>query len=321
MTKQLKKNVVKMNNENISINIEDNDIGVRLDIYLTEKISEQSRSNIQKMIENADVKINENTVAKNYKLRKNDCISVVFPEPKALEVKAQDIKLEIVYEDKDLLVVNKPKGMVVHPAIGNHENTMVNALMFHCKDSLSGINGVIRPGIVHRIDKNTSGLLIVAKSDKAHIGLSEQIKEHSFLREYEAVVYGNVKQDVGVIDLPIGRHKINRKTMCVTEKASRNAITHYEVIKRHEGYTHLKLRLETGRTHQIRVHLSYMGHPVAGDDVYGPKKVLKGLKGQCLHARSIGFIHPITNEKLNFTSELPEYFTHFLKVINKGKID
>jgi len=312
---------MKMNNENIVLNIENNDIGVRLDIYLTGKIGEQSRSNIQKMIENADIKVNENAVTKNYKLKKNDCISALIPEPVVLEIKAQDIKLDIVFEDKDLLVINKPKGMVVHPAIGNHENTLVNALMFHCKDSLSGINGVIRPGIVHRIDKNTSGLLIVAKSDRAHIGLSEQIKDHSFLREYEAVVYGKVKEESGVIDLPIGRHRTNRKTMCVTEKASRNAITHYEIVKRLEGFTHLKLRLETGRTHQIRVHLSYMGHPVAGDDVYGPKKVIKGLKGQCLHARSIGFIHPITNEELYFESELPEYFTHFLKVINKGKTD
>lgn len=202
---------------------------------------------------------------------------------------------------------------MVHPAPGNPDGTLVNALLAHCGDSLSGINGVIRPGIVHRIDKDTSGLLIVAKNDAAHQKLAAQIQAHSFTREYEAVVYGNVKQDEGIVDAPIGRHPIDRKRMAVTEKASRNAVTHYRVLARYRGFTHVRLRLETGRTHQIRVHMAYLGHPVAGDPVYGPKKVITSLGGQCLHARTIGFIHPRTGEYLEFTSDLPDYFTKFLK--------
>jgi 23S rRNA pseudouridine1911/1915/1917 synthase len=299
----------------------DDVVGTRLDVFLANEIEGQSRSGIQKLIEDGSIQVNNKIVAKNYKIRKDDIITVCIPEPEELEVVAEDIPLDIVYEDNDLLVVNKPKGMVVHPAAGNYTGTLVNALMYHCKDSLSGINGVIRPGIVHRIDKNTSGLLIVAKNDKAHIGLSEQIKAHSFLREYEAVVYGNIKQDSGTIDQPIGRHKIDRKKMCVTQENSRNAVTHYEVIARYQGFTHIKLRLETGRTHQIRVHMAYIGHPVAGDDVYGPKKVIKALNGQCLHARTIGFIHPITKESLYFTSDLPDYFQEFLGKLKRGQID
>lgn len=292
-------------------------IGTRLDIYLADIMEEQSRSNIQKLIENNNILVNNNKINKNYKIKNNDLIQVLLPEPKKLEVIPQDIKLDIVYEDNDLLVVNKPKGMVVHPAAGNYDNTLVNALLYYCRDSLSTINGVIRPGIVHRIDKNTSGLLIVAKNDKSHSSLAKQIKEHSFLREYEAIVYGNIKEESGTINLPIGRHKDDRKKMCVTEKNSRDAITHYKVIKRYDGFTHVKLRLETGRTHQIRVHLAYMGNPVAGDDVYGPKKVIKSLNGQCLHARTIGFVHPITLENLFFSSELPDYFTEFLSTLKE----
>jgi 23S rRNA pseudouridine1911/1915/1917 synthase len=228
------------------------------------------------------------------------------------EALPQDIPLDIVYEDDDLLVVNKPKGMVVHPAAGNYTDTLVNALLFHCKDSLSGINGVMRPGIVHRIDKNTSGLLMVAKNDNSHNFLAEQIKEHSFKREYEAVVYGNVKTDSGTINAPIARHPVKRKQMAVST-GGRDAVTHYEVLERFEGFTHLRLRLETGRTHQIRVHMAYMGHPVAGDDVYGPKKVITSLNGQCLHAKVLGFIHPSTKEYMEFDSQLPEYFKGFLK--------
>ena len=211
--------------------------------------------------------------------------------------------------------MNKPKGMVVHPAHGNYNGTLVNALLYHCKDSLSGINGVIRPGIVHRIDKNTSGLLIVAKNDNAHIKLSEQIKAHSFTREYEAVAVGSFKETEGTIDAPIGRHHTERKKMCVTQQNSKNAVTHYSVIKQYGGFAHLKLKLETGRTHQIRVHLSYIGHPVLGDDVYG--KAYKGLDGQCLHARKIGFIHPSTNEYMEFESPLPDYFESILRKIGK----
>ena len=305
-------------NNIITIATEQENVATRLDAFLAQELADLSRSSLQKLIENGDIKINDKTIAKNYKIRKNDIITIEIPEPVELEVLAQDIPLDIVYEDSDLLVVNKPKGMVVHPALGNHTNTLVNALLFHCKGSLSGINGVIRPGIVHRLDKNTSGLIIVAKNDKAHQGLAEQIKEHSFLREYEAVVYGRVKEEVGTIDLPIGRNKQDRKKMCVTMENSRDAVTHYEVIEQHEQFSHVKCRLETGRTHQIRVHLSYSGHPVAGDEVYGPKKVLKFLEGQCLHAKTIGFVHPITNENLYFSSELPKYFTQFLKTIKRG---
>lgn len=303
----------------MNFNAKDGDIGTRLDVFLSEQLSDQSRSSIQKLIENGSITVCDKTVAKNYKLRANDTISVTIKEPIELEVTAENIPLEIAFEDEYLLVVNKPKGMVVHPAAGNHQGTMVNALMHHCKESLSGINGVIRPGIVHRIDKDTSGLLIVAKSDKAHISLAKQIKEHSFLREYEAIVIGNIKQDSGIIDLPIGRDKNERKRMCVTELNARHAITHYTVINRYKGYTHLMLRLETGRTHQIRVHMAYMGHPVVGDTVYGNKKGIKSLQGQCLHARTIGFVHPITGEDIYIKSELPEYFSAFLKNIAGGK--
>lgn len=288
-------------------------VGKRIDSFLSDKIEDCSRSAIQKLVEIKSITVNGNTVSKNYKLKAGDVLKVTVPEPEELDVLPQDIPLDIVYEDDDLLVVNKPKGMVVHPAAGNYDGTLVNALLFHCKGSLSGINGVIRPGIVHRIDKNTSGLLIVAKNDKAHQGLAEQIKAHSFLREYEAVVYGNIKDDNGTIDLPIGRHKIDRKKMCVTDENSRNAVTHYEVINRFDGFTHIRCRLETGRTHQIRVHMSYIGHPIAGDDVYGPKKVIGKLNGQCLHAKTIGFIHPVTGDKLYFTTDLPDYFENFLK--------
>jgi 23S rRNA pseudouridine1911/1915/1917 synthase len=227
----------------------------------------------------------------------------------------EDIPLDIVYEDDDLLVVNKPKGMVVHPAHGNYTGTLVNALLHHCGDSLSGINGVIRPGIVHRIDKNTSGLLIVAKNDASHLKLAEQIKEHSFTREYEAIACGYFKDTEGTVDAPIGRHKTDRKKMCVTTENSRNAVTHYSVIKQYGGYAHVRLRLETGRTHQIRVHLSYIGHPVLGDDVYG--KPYKGIEGQCLHARKIGFIHPATGEYMEFVSDLPDYFVSILAKLEK----
>ncbi|MBR2039757.1 MAG: RluA family pseudouridine synthase, partial [Clostridia bacterium] len=237
---------------------------------------------------------------------------ITLPDPVEYEALPQDIPLDIVYEDDSLLVVNKPKGMVVHPAAGNYTDTLVNALLFHCKDSLSGINGVMRPGIVHRIDKNTSGLLMVAKNDNSHNFLAEQIKEHSFKREYEAVVYGNVKNDSGTVNAPIARHPVKRKQMSVAV-GGREAVTHYEVIERFNGFTHLRLKLETGRTHQIRVHMAYLGHPVAGDDVYGPKKVITSLNGQCLHAKVLGFIHPETREYMEFNSELPQYFKDFLK--------
>lgn len=286
--------------------------GERIDKYLSRLVTDSSRSAIQKLIESGSVKVNGSQVSKNYKVSADDEILMLQGELKTLDAEPENIPLDIVYEDGDLLVVNKPRGMVVHPAPGNYSGTLVNALLYHCKDSLSGINGVLRPGIVHRIDKDTSGLLIVAKNDKAHIGLAEQIKEHSFTREYNAVVCGHLKEYEGTVCAPIGRNPKDRKKMCVTENNSKNAVTHYKVINEYEGYSHISLRLETGRTHQIRVHMAYIGHPVAGDFVYGNDKKSAYLNGQCLHAIKIGFVHPITNEYLEFNSELPDYFKEFL---------
>ena len=287
--------------------------GERIDKVICAVSGELTRSAVQKLIESGSVKVENNVVTKNRKVKVGEMVSVVIPEPRELDIKAENIPLDIRYEDDDLLVVNKPKGMVVHPAAGNYDGTLVNALLYHCKGSLSGINGVIRPGIVHRIDKDTSGLLIVAKNDFAHISLAEQIKYHTFSREYQTIVYGGFKSDDGTIDAPIGRHSVDRKKMCVTEKNSRYAVTHYEVIERFQGFTHLKVRLETGRTHQIRVHMAYIGHPVAGDPVYGPKKVITELQGQCLHAGLIGFKHPRSGKYIEVESELPEYFQSFLR--------
>lgn len=300
-----------------SFTLQPEDSGQRLDKWLQLQLPDMTRSAVQKLIEQGNVTRNGMTVSKNGKGNAGDVIEVIVPQPKPLEVTAQDIPLDILYEDNDLLVVNKPKGMVVHPAVGNDDGTLVNALLHHCGDSLSGINGIIRPGIVHRIDKDTSGLLIVAKNDIAHQGLAQQIKEHSFTRIYEAVVYGNMKREEGTVDAPIGRHPTDRKRMAVTDKNSRNAVTHYKVLKRYDGFTHVQLKLETGRTHQIRVHMAYIGHPVAGDTVYGVKKVITSLNGQCLHARVIGFVHPITEEYIEITSELPVYFTQFLSKLRE----
>ena len=289
--------------------------GERIDKIICGAIDSLSRSAVQKIIDEGGVSVGGVIISKNYKVRANDMIKLIVPEAKELEVTPENIPLDIRYEDRDLLVVNKPKGMVVHPAAGNYDGTLVNALLYHCKDSLSGINGVIRPGIVHRIDKDTSGLLIVAKNDMAHISLAEQIKAHSFTREYQSVVYGRMKNESGTVDAPIGRHPVDRKKMAVTPKNSKNAVTHFSVINEYKDFTHIKLRLETGRTHQIRVHI---GHPVAGDAVYGPKKVIEYLSGQCLHAGLIGFKHPRTNEYIEIESELPEYFTDFLRRIGSN---
>lgn len=288
------------------------DSGIRVDRFLQARLPDHSRSAIQKWMEDGCVLVNGKSVAKNYKLSGVCEILVRIPEPQELQVRAENIPLDIVYEDDDLLVVNKPKGMVVHPAPGNSDGTLVNALLYHCKGSLSGINGVIRPGIVHRIDKDTSGLLMVAKNDRAHLGLAEQIKEHSFDRVYETVVYGQFKEDSGTVNAPIGRHPVDRKRMAVTASHSREAVTHFQVLERLNGFTHLRVQLETGRTHQIRVHMAYIGHPVAGDPVYGPRKVISELHGQCLHAREIGFTHPVTGERMHFSSPLPDYFVRFL---------
>lgn len=283
----------------------------RLDVYVAE-ITEITRSYAAKIIEDGGVSVGGKSADKKYRLKAGDRVCVTLPDPQEYTARPENIPLDIVYEDDSLLVVNKPKNMVVHPAAGNYSGTLVNAIMYHCGDSLSGINGVMRPGIVHRIDKNTSGLLLVAKTDNAHLFLSEQIKEHSLTREYEAVVYGNFKNDSGTVDAPIGRHPVKRKQMAIVE-GGRHAVTHYTVLERLNGFTHVRLRLETGRTHQIRVHMASLGHPVAGDEVYGPKKVIKSLGGQCLHAKKIGFIHPETREYMEFSSDLPDYFRKFLK--------
>ncbi len=290
--------------------IELNAVGnVRLDKQIAD-MTELSRSAAVRLIEDGSVLVDGKPANKKDILKGGESVVITLFPAEPTEIIPENIPLEIVYEDSDLLVVNKPKGMVVHPAAGHCSGTLVNALMYHCGDSLSGINGEIRPGIVHRIDKDTSGLLIVAKNDFAHLGLSAQIKEHSFTREYETVVTGGIKED-STINAPIGRHKTDRKRMCVTAENSREAVTHYSITERFEGYTRLKVRLETGRTHQIRVHMAYIGHPVAGDPVYGSGKPEK-LHGQCLHAGKIGFVHPRTGEYMEFTSELPEWFTWFL---------
>lgn len=301
--------------------IPDEAVGSRLDCFAAQ-MSGLTRSAVQNLADVGGVSVNGKPAQKNYRLRRDDEVVLSVPEPTVYEAKPENIPLDIVYEDADLLVVNKPKGMVVHPAAGNYDGTLVNALLYHCHD-LSGINGMLRPGIVHRIDKDTSGLLIVAKNDRAHQGLAEQIKVHSFTRVYETIVYGKLRDDSGTVDAPIGRHPVKRKQMAVTSVNSKPAVTHYEVIARYDGntahgaFTHVRLRLETGRTHQIRVHMASMGHPVVGDAVYGPSAYQKELHGQCLHARTIGFVHPITGAYMEFTSDLPPYFQAFLTYIAK----
>lgn len=293
--------------------------GSRIDKCVSLLVADVTRSRAQQLIESGDITVNGKLAGKSLKVTAGDRVCINVPDPEPIEAVPENIPLDIRYEDEYLLVVNKPKDMVVHPAAGNYTGTLVNALLYHCGDSLSGINGVMRPGIVHRIDKDTSGLLMVAKNDFAHRSLAQQIKEHSFRREYQAVVYGRFKEPEGVVDAPIGRNPSDRKKMAVTMKNSRNAVTHYEVIKEYAFFSHLRLRLETGRTHQIRVHMAYLGHPVAGDPVYGPKKVIKELNGQCLHAGLIGFVHPKTGEYMEITSELPEYFRSFLRKIENEK--
>ena len=286
----------------------------RLDKALCTLDDTLTRAAAVRLTESGDVTLNGKTASKSDKVKIDDIVEITYPEPVSSEAVPQDIPLDIIYEDDDLLVVNKPKGMVVHPAAGNPDGTLVNALLYHCGDSLSGIGGVVRPGIVHRIDKDTSGLLMVAKNDTAHLKLSEQIKEHSFTREYEAVIIGHLKEQKGSIDAPIVRSKNDRKKMAVTELNSKNAVTRYEVLEEYPGFSYVRLRLETGRTHQIRVHMAYLGHPLAGDGVYGGRNAERIMEGgQCLHARKIGFIHPTTGKYMEFTSPLPEYFTKFLE--------
>ena len=296
------------------IPIDVGDIDKRLDVFMAER-GNLTRSASQKLIKDGRVTVNGAIASKNYKTKINDLIEFVIPEAVESENIPQDIALDILYEDDCLLVVNKPKGMVVHPAAGNHDNTLVNALLYHCGSSLSGINGIIRPGIVHRIDKDTSGLLVVAKNDKAHVSLAEQIKSHSFDRFYEAICCGRFKEQSGTVDAPIGRHPKDRKKMAIVADG-RNAVTHYSVIAEYNGYSHVKFKLETGRTHQIRVHTSSKGHPIVGDTLYGARDKL-GVEGQCLHAKTISFVHPENGKLMSFDSELPDYFKNTLAKLRK----
>lgn len=296
-----------------------NDVGKRLDVYVAER-GGITRSASAKLTERGAVKVNGVKMPKNYRLREGDTVDIDFPEPVPDRADPENIPLDIVYEDDYLLIVNKPKGMVVHPAAGNPTGTLVNALLYHCGTSLSGINGVIRPGIVHRIDKDTSGLLAVAKTDAAHVSLAEQISSHSFGRRYEAVINGHLRDENGTVDAPIGRHPVDRKKMAIV-KGGKPAVTHYSVVSHLEKADHIALQLETGRTHQIRVHMASLGHPLLGDTVYGGGKSrfevthASLLSGQCLHAKTISFVHPITGQFMKFDSALPEYFTECLRLL------
>ncbi len=292
------------------------DIGMRIDKYLSNNIEGKSRSFIQGLIDSDSVIVNNKNIKSNYKLKENDIIEVVMPEPIELDVKPENIELNIIYEDKDIIVLNKPQGVVVHPAPGNYSGTLVNGLLYHCND-LSGINGVIRPGIVHRIDKDTSGILVIAKNDEAHNVLAEQFKEHSIKREYYALVEGKFNNIEGTIDKPLGRNKKDRLKMAIVEDGKR-AVTHYKVLEQYNNNTSLvKCILETGRTHQIRVHMSSIGHPLVGDPLYGSKKQKFKLSGQVLHAKTLGFIHPTSKEYMEFDSELPKYYLDLLNLLRK----
>ena len=306
-----------MQNELFSITSDDS--GKRLDIWLTAKLEKYSRSFIEKLIEDGNAVVNGKNVKTGYKIKNGDKIDVMVPEPRILDVKAENIALDILYEDHDIIVINKPRGMVVHPAAGNYSGTLVNALLEHCKESLSDINGVIRPGIVHRIDKDTSGVLVVAKNNSAHSQLSERLKEHDIQRVYIAVAEGVIREESGKIDAPIGRHPVERKKMAVNVKNGRRAVTYFKVLERFQSATLLEVKLETGRTHQIRVHMSYIGYPLVGDPVYGRKKQQYELNGQALHAKLLGFIHPSTGEYMEFEAELPEDFKALLEKLRLGK--
>ncbi|HBJ2610401.1 RluA family pseudouridine synthase [Clostridium botulinum] len=304
--------------EKINLQVEKEFDNVRLDLYLSKIFEDKSRSYLQGIIDEGNVLVNNKEKKRNYKLKVGDNIEVNIPEPKLLQIKQEDIKLDIIYEDKDVIVVNKPQEMVVHPAPGVYSGTLVNALLHHCKD-LSGINGVARPGIVHRIDKDTSGILVVAKNDISHNNLAAQFKEHSISRVYMALVEGIIKDEQGTIEAPIGRHPVDRIKMAVV-KDGRHAVTHYKVIERFKNHTLVECRLETGRTHQIRVHMSHIMHPLVGDPVYGYKKQRFNLKGQMLHAKLLGFIHPTTRQYVEFESELPEYFKKIIKILKNELI-
>nr|WP_270366714.1 RluA family pseudouridine synthase [Eubacterium ramulus] len=300
--------------------VEESQSGMRLDKFLTEIYPDQTRSFLQKLVKSGEIKVNGKPVIKaGFVVEGGDQISASIPTPQAVEIEAENIPLDILYEDADVLIVNKPKGMVVHPSAGHYSGTLVNAIMYHCADSLSGINGEIRPGIVHRIDMDTTGALIICKNDAAHVDIAEQIKEHTVTRRYRGIVCGVVKEDEGTIEGAIGRHPTQRKKMAINEKNGKPAITHYKVLQRFAKYTYMEFRLETGRTHQIRVHMASIGHPLLGDELYGnPKNLaMKGLQGQTLHAMVIGFVHPTTHEYMEFEAPLPEYFQNLLKKLPK----
>ena len=289
--------------------------GERIDKCISNYLESLSRSYIQKIIKDGKAYVNDAVVKANYKVKVDDKVQFEIPDCEEPDIPPQDIPLDILYEDKDILIVNKHKDMVVHPAPGHYEGTLVNAIMFHCKDELSGINGVLRPGIVHRIDKDTTGSIIICKNDEAHRKIAQQLKEHSITRKYRAIVYGRIMEEEGTVNAPIGRHPTDRKKMAINEKNGKPAVTHYKVLERFDKYTYIECQLETGRTHQIRVHMTSIGHPLLGDEVYGNAKCPFKLEGQTLHAMTIGFIHPTTGEYVEYEAPLPEYFEHLLQIL------
>ncbi len=291
--------------------------GERADAFLARSIPDLTRSAAQRLLEKGLVTCGGVALRKNHRMEPGQALEVTLPDPEPLDVVPQNIPLDVVYEDEDVIVVNKPVGLVVHPAPGHPDGTLVNALLYHCGDSLSGVNGVLRPGIVHRIDRDTSGLIIAAKNDRAHLALAAQLQDHSLARTYEAVVVGGLKEDAGTVNAPIGRHPVDRKKMAVDRANGRPAVTHWSVLGRYPGYTHVECRLETGRTHQIRVHMTSIGHPLLGDVVYGSKKPWPGLAGQCLHARKLRFVHPSTGELVEVECPLPDWFQKVLKQIDR----
>ena len=291
--------------------------GERIDKFLSRNCENLSRSYIQKLLKDGNIMVNKLAVKANYKIASGDVIQIRIPESEPLDILPEDIPLDILYEDSDILIVNKPKGMVVHPSPGHYTHTLVNAVLYHCGGNLSGINGVIRPGIVHRIDMNTTGSLLICKNDRAHQILAEQLKEHSITRRYHAIVHGNIKEDSGTVDAPIGRHPADRKKMSTKSQHGRHAVTHYRVLERFGSYTYIECELETGRTHQIRVHMSSIGHPILGDDVYGPARCPFKLEGQTLHAKTLGIVHPSTKEYMEFDAPLPQYFQNLLTMLRK----
>lgn len=291
--------------------------GERIDKFLSRNCENLSRSYIQKLLKDGNIMVNKLAVKANYKIASGDVIQIRIPESEPLDILPENIPLDILYEDSDILIVNKPKGMVVHPSPGHYTHTLVNAVLYHCGGNLSGINGVIRPGIVHRIDMNTTGSLLICKNDRAHQILAEQLKEHSITRRYHAIVHGNIKEDSGTVDAPIGRHPADRKKMSTKSQHGRHAVTHYRVLERFGSYTYIECELETGRTHQIRVHMSSIGHPILGDDVYGPARCPFKLEGQTLHAKTLGIVHPSTKEYMEFDAPLPQYFQNLLTMLRK----